>query len=59
MSEVSKPEVGSVWTVDGAECVVLNVPKRGRGYQVAIQYRASGDFAKLRLRDFAKLAKAA
>lgn len=53
------PEVGSRWTHDGVECTVTSVTKRGRGYQVHVEFRNSGDRAKFRLADFRKAAKPA
>lgn len=51
------PSNGSVWTHDGVELEVINTSKRGRGYQVHVRWRASGETAKFRLRDFLKHAK--
>lgn len=62
MSEVSKPEVGSVWTVIGTYPeVVTAVKKRGRGWQVVTEVESAGQVRIFthRLRDFVKLAKAA
>ena len=53
------PEVGSRWTHDGAECTVTSVTKRGRGYQVHVEFRNSGYREKFRLATFRKVAKPA
>ena len=57
MNTENIPQVGSKWTHDGVECDVSEVKKRGRGYQVGVTFRNSGDRATYRLRDFLKAAK--
>lgn len=59
MSEVSKPEVGSVWVIEGNGFQVTSVQKRGRGYRVNGAFVEENVLAAYRLRDFVKLAKAA
>ena len=59
MTTNNTPEVGSRWTHDGVECTVTSVAKRGRGYQVNVEFSSSGDRAKFRLADFRKVAKPA
>lgn len=54
---MNTPEIGSKWTHDGVECRVVNVNKRGRGFQVCVIWTASGESARFRLRDFTKAAK--
>ena len=52
---MNTPEIGSKWAVNGDECEVTAIRKRGRGYQVEVRF--VDGFTRHRLRDFLKAAK--
>jgi hypothetical protein len=57
------PEVGSRWTIDGANVNISAVKKKGRGYYVLVNGPSGiggpAEEIRYRLQDFRKKAKAA
>lgn len=56
---MNTPEIGSKWILDGLQCEVTSIHKRGRGYQVVVRKEGYPDELGFieRLRDFLKAAK--
>lgn len=55
---MNTPEIGSVWKISGEVVeTVIEVRKRGRGYQVVTDNQSGLPKATYRLRDFTKAAK--
>ena len=54
---MNTPEIGSKWAVNGDECEVTAIRKRGRGYQVDATFADGAVTLVYRLRDFLKAAK--
>lgn len=62
MTDNTLPEVGSRWTIDDEPVSIFATKKRGRGFQVVVEYavvNGEGRMKFFRLADFRKQAKPA